>query len=394
MPTMLIKRGRRGLIAAGLLAVIAYAFLPEPIEVETVRATTGPIAVTIEEEGRAAVRQRYTVSAPIPGSLLRLRAKPGEWVAAGSPLLQILPAPLDQRTRAQLTARAAAAQDNVERAQAAARIARAAFEFARSEQARAETLGTAGALSRGEVELATTRMQSAEGELRAAEAASRSAAHDAEEARAALASPSQIGRAGDVAVVRAPVSGTVLRVFQESERVVGAGTPLVELGDPADLEVVVDLLSSDAVRVPDGARVVLDHWGGAGTLSGRVRLVEPASFLKVSALGVEEQRVNVFIELIDPRARWDRLGDGYAMNVRIVTDERAGIVKIPAGAVFRDGEHWGVFVVDGDRARQRPVTIGLHSGQEVEVTKGVVEGEELILHPTAKVADGVRVVRR
>ena len=394
MPTMPIKRARRILIAAGLLAAIVYVFLPEPLEVETARATTGTIVVTIEEEGRATVRQRYTVSAPISGSLLRLRTKPGECVAAGSPLLRIVPAPLDGRTRAQLMARADAAEDNVQRAQAAERIARAAFEFARSEQARAETLGTAGALSRGEVELATTRMKSAEGELRAAEAASRSAAHDAEEARAALASPSQIARAGDVAVVKAPVPGTVLRVFQESERVVVAGTPLVELGDPADLEVVVDLLSSDAVRVPPGAKALIDHWGGPGTLSGRVRLIEPASFLKVSALGVDEQRVNVFIELIDPPARWDRLGDGYAMNVRIVTDERAGIVKVPAGAVFRDGEQWGVFLVDGDRARLRPVTIGLHSGQEVEVTKGVVEGEELVLHPTAKVADRVRVVRR
>ena len=394
MPTMLMKRGRRILIAVGLLAAIVYAFLPEPLEVETVQATTGAIAVTIEEEGRAAVRQRYTVSAPISGALLRLGTKPGDCVTAGSPLLRILPAPLDGRTRAQLMARADAAEDNVQRAQAAERIARAAFEYARSEQTRAETLGSAGALSRGDVEFATTRTKSAEGELRAAEAASRSAAHDAEEARAALASPPQVARAGDVAVVKAPVSGTVLRVFQESERVVVAGTPLVELGDPADLEVVVDLLSSDAVRVPRGAKALIDHWGGPGTLNGRVRLVEPASFLKVSALGVDEQRVNVFIELLDPPARWDRLGDAYAMNVRIVTDERAGIVKVPAGAVFRDRDQWGVFLVEGNRARLRPVTIGLRSEQDVEVAAGVAEGEELVLHPTTTIVDGARIVRR
>lgn len=394
MQTTLRQRTPAILIGIGTLAAIVYAFLPEPVGIETVRATTGTVVLTIEEEGRATVCHRYTVSAPISGSVLRIEAKAGDRVPAGAVLLRILPAPLDVRTRAQLAARAAAAEDVVERARAADRIARAALDFARSEQSRAETLGAAGALSRGEVELATTRLKSSEGELHAAEAASRAAAHDAEEARAALSSGFNASGGTGVAAVKAPVSGTVLRVYQESERVVTAGTPLLELGDPADLEVVVDLLSSDAVRVPRGAKVLIDHWGGTGTLSGRVRLIEPASFTKISALGVEEQRVNVFVKISDPRSRWEGLGDGFGMNVRLVITERAEVIKVPAGAVFRDVDGWAVFVVDGNRVRLRPVTIGLHAGHEVEVTRGLAEKEEAVLHPTGKVADGVRVVRR
>jgi HlyD family secretion protein len=394
MRTKLLRRASTVILGAGLLGAIVYAFLPEPVEVETVRATRGTVTVVIEEEGRATVRRRYTVSAPVSGSVLRTDVKAGDRVASGTVLLKILPAPIDVRTGAQLAARAAAAEDVVERSRATERAARAAFDFAASERARAEALGVAGALSRGEVELSATRFKSAEGEWRAAEAASRAAVHEAEEARAAVTSGSDASRGRAVAGVKAPVAGIVLRVFQESERVVAAGTPLVELADPADLEVIVDLLSSDAVRVPPGATVLIDHWGGSGSLSGRVRLIEPASFTKVSALGVEEQRVNLFIDLIDPRSRWERLGDGYGMDVRIVVAESVDVVKVPAGAVFRDVEGWSVFVIDGSRARLLPVTIGLHAGHEVEITTGLAEGEEVILHPTEKVADGVRVARR
>jgi HlyD family secretion protein len=186
----------------------------------------------------------------------------------------------------------------------------------------------------------------------------------------------------------------VLRVLQESERVVISGTPLVELGDPAELEVVVDLLSSDAVRVQYGARVAIDQWGGSDPLHGRVRLVEPAGFTKVSALGVEEQRVNVHIDLEDPAECWKRLGDAFALDVHIVVAERSDTLILPAGALFRSGDGWAAFVVESNRVRVREVEVGLRAGYQVEISAGLREGDEVVLHPPEAVADGVRIVRR
>ena len=382
------------LLGGGVLALLAYAFMPEPVAVDVVRVARGALTQAIDEEGRAVVRERFVVSAPVTGAVARVAVEPGDRVARGAVLATFQPAPMDERTRTQLVARVGTATATLQQAEAAVRAARAAFEFARAEHERSVELGRVGALSRGEVELAFTRRAAAEGELGRSTAAVAAATHALQEARAALlgssAGPSRLSSV----LVRAPLAATVLRVLQESERVVISGTPLVELGDPAQLEVVVDLLSSDAVRVPYGARVAIDQWGGSDPLHGRVRLIEPAGFTKVSALGVEEQRVNVHIDLEDPAECWQRLGDAFALDVHIVVAERPDALTLPAGALFRSGDGWAAFVVESNRVRLRAVEVGLRAGYQVEIAAGLREGDEVVLHPTEAVADGVRIVRR
>jgi HlyD family secretion protein len=375
------------------VAAVVYAFLPEPVEVETAAVIRGPIVSTVDEEGRVSVRQRYRVFAPVTGTVLRIDARPGDRVARGASVAQIVPVALDARTRTQLAARVEAARDEAARAAAAVDAARAARDFARSEHTRAEALGAAGALSRHEVELAAMRRTSSDSELAAAEAAGRAAEHDLEEAKAALLSAA--GAAGRAAIdVRSPVTATVLRIVEESERVVPAGAALLELGDPMRIEIVADLLSTDAVTVCEGDRVIVERWGGTEALHGRVRLVEPSSFTKISALGVEEQRVNVYVDLVTPPPAGGKLGDGFSVDVRIVVDERPAALTVPAGALFRQNDGWAAFVVEGGRARLRPVTIGLRAGFEGESIGGLAEGQEVVLHPPEKVRDGVRLRRR
>ena len=382
------------LLGGGVLGLLAYAFLPEPVAVDVVRVARGALTQSIDDEGRAVVRERFVVSAPVTGAVARVSVESGDRVAKGAILAAVQPAPVDERTRTQLVARVGTATAALQQAEAAERAARASFEFARAEHERSVELGKVGALSRGEVELAFSRRAAAEGQWGVAKAAVAAATHALQEARAALLGSSEGPNRPSSVLVRAPLAATVLRVLQESERVVISGTPLVELGDPSLLEVVVDLLSSDAVRVPAAARVEIDQWGGRDPLHGRVRLIEPAGFTKISALGVEEQRVNVHIDLEDPAECWKRLGDAYALDVHIVVAERQDTLTLPAGALFRSGDGWAAFVVESNRVRVRAVEVGLRAGYQVEILKGVGEGEEVVLHPSEAVVEGVRIVRR
>ena len=382
------------LVAGGIVGLLVYAFMPEPVGVDVVRVARSALTQSIDEEGRAVVREHFVVSAPVTGSVARVSVEAGDRVARGSVLAAVQPAPVDERTRTQLVARAGTASAALQQAEAAEGAARASYEFARAEHERSVELGTSGALSRGEVELAFSRRAAAEGQWGVSKAAVVAATHALQEARAALLGSSGGPNRPSAVLVRAPLAATVLRVLQESERVVISGTPLVELGDPAALEVVVDLLSSDAVRVPAAARVVIDQWGGGDPLHGRVRLIEPAGFTKISALGVEEQRVNVHIDLEDPAECWTRLGDAYALDVHIVVAERADALTLPAGALFRSGDGWAAFVVESSRARVRAVEVGLRAGYQVEIVKGLREGEEVVLHPSEAVVEGVRIARR
>jgi HlyD family secretion protein len=390
-----IRRWTPGVfVAGGIVGLLAYAFMPEPVAVDVVRVARGALTQSIDEEGRAVVRERFVVSAPVTGAVARISVEAGDRVARGAVLAAVQPAPVDERTRTQLVARVGAAAAALQQAEAAEGAAHASYEFARAEDERSVELGKSGALSRGEVELAFSRRAAAEGQWGSSKAAVTAATHALQEARAALLGSSGGPNRPSAVLVRAPLAATVLRVLQESERVVTSGTPLVELGDPAALEVVVDLLSSDAVRVPAAARVVIDQWGGGDPLHGRVRLIEPAGFTKTSALGVEEQRVNVHIDLQDPAECWKRLGDAYALDVHIVVAERADTLTLPAGALFRSGEGWAAFVVESNRVRVRAVGVGLRAGYQLEILKGLVEGEEVVLHPSEAVVEGVRIVRR
>jgi HlyD family secretion protein len=378
-------------IVLAVVVLLVLAFRPRPVRVEVARATVGPLRVTVDHEGQTRVRQRYVVTAPVTGRLERIRLDEGYPVEPGAVVARIYPTPLDQRTVAETRARLEAAEATKREADARVQQATAALDQARRSVNRARRLHRQGHISPEELELAELEVTTREKELAAANFAARAADATAEAVRAELMLPSGVP-AEDAEVsqveVRSPVQGKVLRVLEENERVVVTGTPLLELGDPSALEIVVDVLSEDAVRIQPGAPVLIEDWGGEGILHARVRLVEPSGYTKISALGVEEQRVNVIADFVDSV---DSMGDGYRVEARIVVWEGEHVLRIPASALFRHDGDWNVFVVEKGRARQRRVDPGQRNPIEVEIRAGLKEGETVILHPSDLVKDGARV---
>jgi HlyD family secretion protein len=355
--------------------------------------------VTVDDLGETRVTNLYVVSAPVTGELLRVPLKPGDRVAAGSTLVgriqPIDPAPIDARATAQAEANVRALTAQLAAARSRVREAEAEYRLAQRESARIDALAPRGFVSQVTVDRARTARDRIGSAVAEARQSAEAAQHGLAAARAALiVSDARVGGRG-ATTVTAPVSGFVLRVPQESERVVVAGTPILEIGDPDRLEIVTDLLSADAVRVRPGAPVTIEDWGGDRPLHGRVRLIEPYGFLKVSALGVEEQRVNVVIDFLDSRQALVRLGHGYRATVRIATWSAPNVLRVPVSALFRNGESWAVFAVDDDgRARLRPVEIGHIGDRLAEVKAGLAQGQRVVLHPSDRVSDGVRVRRR
>lgn len=382
------------------LAVLALGLLlrPAPAPVEVAAVTRGDFTRVVEEDGRTRVRERYAVNAPLTGMIDRSRVNEGDAVEPGTLLAIIrplVPALLDVRTRTELEARVRAAEDARAQARAALARAEAGHRFAVAEVKRARVLEARGALPRRERERTELLLQEAARGLEVALSGERRAAHELEQARAVLGGGAGVGGSGGEGwELRSPTRGVVLRVLRESEGFVASGMPLFELGDPADLEVVVDLLTSDAERVRPGQEVALGDGGGGMGLRGRVRRVEPSAVTKVSALGVEEQRVDVLIDFASAPRTWRPLGDGYRLEARIQVQHARDVVKVPEGALFRQGNAWAVFVVDGGRARVRPVRVGDGNGLEVVVEAGLRVGERVILHPADAVRDGVRVAPR
>lgn len=379
------RRWLPGLALALVLGLIAVGFWPRPVPVETAPVTRGPLRVFLTEEGKTRVKHRYRVTAPVSGQLRRLTLDPGDEVRAGETVVAVIeplpPALLDARSRALAAARRAAAAEQVERA-------RAALRFATNELQRFQRLFAEGTVSIQELELAQWRAEAAARELGVAEGALR----EAEAALAEFGDPTGgTAPARSITEVRAPANGCVLRVFDPSARVVSAGTPLLEVGDPADLEVVIEMLSRDGAALTPGTPVELDQWGGPQLLQARVRRVEPAAFTKVSALGVEEQRVNVIADLVSPPEARRGLGDGYRVEARVVVWEADAVVRVPAGALFRRGGDWMAFVIEDGRARLRAVKAGRAGAQEVQVLEGLQPGETVILHPGNRIRDGQRV---
>lgn len=388
---MRLLRSPRLLLALAVVAAIAAAaFWPETMVVDVVTIGEGPMQVTIDEEGETRVRERFAISAPVAGRITRIELEPGDEVKRGvTELVRMTPqeAPLlDPRTRTELSAgveaaRAAVGQAQAERGRTAASLARA-----RSALARQESLAEAGLVARDELEAAQTAVATTEEAARAAEFAVSRAEYELQLARARLQTP---GEGGAPIRITAPIDGVVLKRLRESAAVVAAGEVLLELGDPGRLEIVSDLLSTDAVRVPPRADVLIERWGGDHPLRGRVRRVEPSGFMKVSALGVEEQRVNVIIDLLGDAA--SALGDAYRVEVRIVTWQAERVLKAPIGSLFRRGDGWALFVVAGDVARLRPVEIGQRNDTDAQVLGGVAAGETVVLHPPDSIVDGMRV---
>lgn len=379
--------GKRFAIGIGVALVVYGAFMvlrPTAIVVETARAIRRTMLATIDEEGETRVRDRYVVAAPVAGRVARITLREGDSVRRGSVVARVFPAPLDPRARSEAKAQLDAAEDAQRAALVSVARARVVHEQAHRARQRAERMTAENSIAPAEREQAELEEATSARELESAEFRAEAAAHDAEVARAALAAGSE------PLEIHSPITGRVLRVLEPSERVVSAGAPLVEVGDPTRLEIVADLLSTDAVRVPPGARVLIEGWGG-DTLRGRVRRVEPSAFTKVSALGVEEQRVNVIADFIDPSGS---LGDGYRVEIRIIVWEGDSVLTVPASAVFRQGDGWGVFVMAGGTAQVRSVLVGHRTPLDAEILDGIEAGEVVIPHPSDRVADGVRVAER
>lgn len=389
---------RSALLVAALLAFAAlgWALRPRPVDVDTATVTRGLFVKTIDEDGKTRVRERYVVSAPLAGRLLRIALKPGDEVTPNmqvATLLPVQPALLDERTERELVERVGAAEARRLATSAAMERAKVAVTLARSELARVDELGGQGFVSKQAIERAERDLELKLKELDVRQFDDHAAEHDVALAHAALLR-ARDGRTSQQWAIRSPVAGRVLHVAQESEAVVPIGAPLLEVGDPRQIEAVVDVLSTDAEAIRPGAAVTLDHAAGAVPLAGQVRLVEPAAFTKVSALGVEEQRVNVVVDIV-PVGADAQLGDGYRVDAHIVVDRREGALTVPNGALFRKGDTWAVFVADDGRARERNVVLGPRNATHAVVESGLGEGTVVIVYPPDVLRDGARVrVRR
>jgi HlyD family secretion protein len=426
-------------VGLGVVGLVVVALQPAPLDVDLGGVARGPLRVTVDAEGKTRLRQRYVISAPVAGRLARITLDEGDPVEPGSVVARLDPLPHDaavreaqarlaelraqrhgvatlrpkQQALSQARARIGAAQAAQREAESRAEKAQAELEQARRERDRAQRLEAVGAISRGEresvdlietsrakeLDAARLEVQRAKAEVNAAQAAlavlqaeQRDPDYLLDVYSARIASvEADLAKLQDEAQrteIHSPVRGEVLRVLEENERVVPAGTPLLELGNLTQLELIVDILSTDAVKVRPGALVLIEHWGGTHTLHARVRQVEPSAFTKISALGVEEQRVNIIADFIDTPAP---LGDGYRVEARIVVWEAEEVLKVPVSALFRCADAWCAFVVAANRAQRRQVSIGQRSGLEAEVLQGLEAGERVILHPSAQIEPGRRV---
>lgn len=384
-----------------LIAVLIWLFWPTPVSVDLAEAQRGPLQVTISDEGEARVRDVFVMSAPVAGLMRRVELHAGDHVAANQTVIARLepsvPMFLDERAAAEARAAMDAAAAARKFAEAQSRRVEAEREFADSELRRLRALANRQSISQNDLDAAERRAKTAAAAVAEARASMNMRESEYQQARARLLNPAQTRRAAkdcDCILLYSPISGSVLRVLQESEGIVSAGTPIVEIGDPGNLEIRVDLLSEEAIRVRPGQRVSVDGWGGSGTLAGVVRRVEPFGYTKVSALGIEEQRVNVLIDLTEPRERWRRLGHGYRVQPRIVVWESSDVLRVPFSALFRDGDRWAVFVEKAGRAALRPVQSGQENGIEAQIVSGLVPGERIVLHPNDRITDGTRIVAR
>ena len=382
-----------------IIALLAWGFWPQAVMVEAVAATRAPLAVTIEEEGRTRVIDRYIVSAPVDGVACRVQLEVGDPVEQGQILLGITPLEsqvLDPRSRAQASARVSAAESALRAAREQAQAATAAKEFAAAELERLRPLIEEGLVSREAFDRAETEAKTSAAAKRSAEFNVEVAGYDLEAARTTLeySAASASGVPAERVAVRAPIDGRILKVHHECEGAVRTGQPLLEVGDPTALEIEVDVLSADAVKIKPGMQILFDRWGGEQPLQGRVRNIEPVGFTKISALGVEEQRVLIISDFTSPAEQWQRLGDGYRVEAQFILWQQADVLQVPAGSLFRYQQGWAVFVIDGNRASRREIELGQRNGLVAQIIEGLEAGEMVINHPSDAVEDGKSVKQR
>lgn len=382
----------------GLIGFVAYGLKAKPIPVETASVTRGPLTVSVLEEGKTRIRNRYVVAAPVSGNMRRVTLKAGDEVKANETVLTVIEpglAPLlDARSQAQAEARIAGATAARAQAEQSLEMARTSAQFAKAGWDRVKSNATVGSISITDRDNIEREALMREREVRAGEFALKVADFELAQAKAALLQLTKPEATGAVVEVRAPVSGRVLKVQQESAMIVAAGTPLLEVGDPADLEIEAEILSRDAVAIRVGAEVLVEQWGGEAVLKARVRRIEPAAFTKVSALGVEEQRVIVLSDLDSPPESARVLGDRYRVEVRVAVWKDADVLLVPSGALFREGREWKTFVLRAGKAAEVVVQTGRTDGKVTQVLGGLNVGDLVLMHPPDVVADGSDVVQR
>lgn len=385
------------LVAAGL----AFSFWPRAVAVDIAEAVRGPMMTAISDDGITRVREVYVLSAPIAGKLLRVESHAGDFIKARKTVVATIeptdPAFLDARAQRQLAFTVSAARAARDLAEANVRGREAEQKLAARELARARELFSKGVVSKARVDAAEASLAALDAAVATARAALRQRSFEIQTAEAALISPGSTAageRASCCIQLRAPVDGQLLRVLQENESFVQPGQPIAEVGDPANLEIVIDLVSSEAVQVAEGDDAIITQWGGQGDLKGRVRRIEPFGQQKVSALGIEERRVNVLIDIVSPRTEWARLGHGFQVDAAIVRWRSENALQVPVGALFRQGKDWAVYRVEGNRARLTKVATGHFNDATAEITDGLQPGDRVVLHPGESVSDGVKVAPR
>jgi len=383
------------LTAAAVIAALGYGFMPRPVPVEAVRVERGHMRVTVDEEGRTRVRDRFIISAPVSGFARRISLEGGDPVKKGEVVAEVEPlrSPmLDPRSRAEAVARAAAAKAALKAAEEKVRAAEARAGLAKKELERLKQLFNDNLVTREQVDRADAAAREAEAMLRSAVFAADVARYKMEAAHTVLKYSAASGEEStETLLIKSPVSGRVLRIHHKSEGVVRAGQALIEIGDTRALEVEVEVLSADAVKISPGTPVIFKRWGGKAPLKGRVRVVEPAGFTRVSALGVEEQRTLVISDIVSPYEKWRRLGDAYRVEAAFILWEGDDVLQVPTSALFRYNEGWAVFVLSGGKARLREIRTGHRNGLSAEVISGLAEGDMVITHPGGSVKDGIRV---
>ena len=381
-------------VIALILAGAGWALWPRPVVVEVAVIERGNLSVTVEEEGISRIREVYRVTAPVAGRLVRVDIHAGDPVAQGQTIAVIQPAPpglLDERSRLIAEAAVAAAEAAVQLAQASLSEAQARARYADADATRKAALAERGVVSAQVNEQATLALSMANRDVQVAEATLAIRRQDLESARATLIQGSAATPAGECcANVASPIAGQVLTVLTESEQAVQAGTPLMDLGDPGNMQVVVEVLSFDAVRIVVGAPATIRNWGGQ-PLEARVSSISPTAVTKVSALGIEEQRTEVVLDLLESPEVWSRLGHGFRVVADIVVWEGKDRVLVPIGALFRDVDRWAVFHVLDGKARLVPIQLGQRNGQYGEVLSGLEPEDVVITHPGDTVADGADV---
>ncbi|MDA8099884.1 MAG: efflux RND transporter periplasmic adaptor subunit [Nitrospiraceae bacterium] len=391
-------RRRVFVISVGLVVLLAigYGFLPKPVSVDMARAAFGPLRVTVEEEGRTRVKDRFVLSAPVAGYLRRIELQAGDLVKKGQQVALLEPlrsTVLDPRSKAEAEAAVAAAKATLDAAKEKSRAAAADADYARDHEKRMQQLAANGHIAKNDLDQAVAESRKAEAMRLSAEAAVTAAKADLERAESVLrySAAEKPATSDKTVVLRSPEGGRVLKLHRESEGVVAAAEPLIDIGNPGSLEVKAEVLSADAVKLHPGSMVLFERWGGEKPLEGKVRVVEPSGFTKVSSLGVEEQRVNVIVDFTSPFELWKQLGDGYRLDTTFILWESPKVLQVPASALFRNGDGWALYTIENRRAKLIAVDVGKRNGTAAEIAKGLAKGAAVIANPDDNIKDGIRV---